>query len=226
VKALKYSRYDINGYHFRMAKVEASHPLAATTNSGVVTSGEDATGHIADYYGILQNIVEYTFGGAKELRVVFCQCDWFDPINDTRVDDFGMVEVKHESCYSGRNLLLAHQVQQVYYLSYPHPSLKKWWVPYKVNPEMHTYRYVEYIERHEDEDIYQEEIEVPQNFMISDEVGLTELATGDTELLDEEAGPSKNAFKNQSVFLKDKKDLNDLMHVSWKQILMLMTFVM
>jgi hypothetical protein len=100
--------------------------LAATTNSEVVTSGEDATGHLTDYYDILQNIVEYMFSGAKELRVVFFQCDWFDPINDTRVDDFGMVEVKHESHYSGSNLLLAHQVQQVYYLSYAHSSLKNW----------------------------------------------------------------------------------------------------
>jgi hypothetical protein len=40
---------------------------------------------------------------------VFFQCDWFDPINDTRVDDFDMVEVKYESCYSGSNLLLTHQ---------------------------------------------------------------------------------------------------------------------
>jgi hypothetical protein len=38
--------------------LEASHPLAATTNSGVVTSGEDATDHVTDYYDILQNIVE------------------------------------------------------------------------------------------------------------------------------------------------------------------------
>jgi hypothetical protein len=87
-----------------------SHPLAATTNNRVVTSGEDITGHITNYYDILQNIIEYTFGGAKELRVVFFQCDWFDPINDTRVDDFGVVEVKHELHYSGINLLLAHQV--------------------------------------------------------------------------------------------------------------------
>jgi hypothetical protein len=27
------------------------------------------------------------------------------------VDDFGMVEVKHESCYSENNLLFAHQTQ-------------------------------------------------------------------------------------------------------------------
>jgi hypothetical protein len=75
----------------------------------------------------------------------------------------------------------------VYYLSYPHPRLKNWWAVYKVNPEMHTCRYDECIERHEDDDIYQEEIEIHQNFMISDGVDLTELATGDTELLDEEA---------------------------------------
>jgi hypothetical protein len=74
-----------------------------------------------------------------------------------------------------------------------------------------------------DDDIYQEEIEVDQNFKVSDGTCLTELDTGDVELLDEEADPSKkriqkskhpNAFKNQSVFLKDKKDVNDLMHVS------------
>jgi hypothetical protein len=54
-----------------MVKLEASHPLAATTNSGVVTSGEDATGHVTNYCGILQNIIEYTFSGTKELKVVF-----------------------------------------------------------------------------------------------------------------------------------------------------------
>jgi hypothetical protein len=52
-------------------KLEASHPLAAITNNRLVTSGEDATGHINNYYSILQNIVEYTFIGAKELKVVF-----------------------------------------------------------------------------------------------------------------------------------------------------------
>jgi hypothetical protein len=51
------SHYDINGYHFWTAKLEASRPLTATTNSGVVTRGENATDHVIDYYDILQNIV-------------------------------------------------------------------------------------------------------------------------------------------------------------------------
>jgi hypothetical protein len=66
VKALEYSRYDINEYHFWTEKLEASHPLATTTNSGVVISEKDATRHVTDYYDILQNIFEYTFSGARD----------------------------------------------------------------------------------------------------------------------------------------------------------------
>jgi hypothetical protein len=111
VKALEYSRYDINGYRFQTAKLEARRSLVATTNSGVVARDKDASGVTADYYGILQKIIEYTFGGTKELKVVFFQCDWFDLVNGTRVDAFGMVERKHELRYSGSNLLFAHQAR-------------------------------------------------------------------------------------------------------------------
>jgi hypothetical protein len=52
-------------------KLEASRALAAATNNGLVTNSEDATSHVTNYYGILQNIVEYMFSGAKELKVVF-----------------------------------------------------------------------------------------------------------------------------------------------------------
>jgi hypothetical protein len=53
VKILEYSRYDINRYHFRTVKLEVSHPLAATTNNRVVTSSEDATGHVTNYCVVL-----------------------------------------------------------------------------------------------------------------------------------------------------------------------------
>jgi hypothetical protein len=111
VKALEYDLYDIKGYRFWMAKLEVSRPLAGTTNSEVVANGEDASGLATNYYGVLQKIIEYTFGGTKELKVVFFECDWFDPINGTRVDNFGMVEVKHKSRYLGNKLLFAHQAQ-------------------------------------------------------------------------------------------------------------------
>jgi hypothetical protein len=90
----------------------------------------------------------------------------------------------------------------VYYLSYPHPSLKNWWLVYKVDPKMHTHQFNEYVEGHEDDDIYQEEIEVDHNFMVSDREGLVELDTCDIELLDEEAGPSNKRLQKSKRLLE------------------------
>jgi hypothetical protein len=175
------------------------------------------------YYGVLQKIIEYTFSGNKELKVIFFECDWFDPVNGTRVDDFGMVEVKYELCYSGNNLLFAHQAHQVYYLSYPHESMKHWWVVSKVNPKMDTHRYDAYMERHDNDDIihvYQEENEGDQGlcFTISNGTGLVELATHDVELMEDEPSIQRIAFGNQNDSLKTKNDMINLMHVSLKQI--------
>jgi hypothetical protein len=75
VKAFEYGHYDINGYWFQMAKLEMNHPLAGTTNNRVVANGKDASRLAAEYYGILPQIIEYTFGSAKELKVVFFECD-------------------------------------------------------------------------------------------------------------------------------------------------------
>jgi hypothetical protein len=75
-----------------------------------------------------------------------------------------------------------------------HKSMKKWWVVYKVNPEMDTRQYDAYVERHNDDDgvhVYQEEIEGQQCFTVSDGGGLAELTTHDIELMEEESCPSK-----------------------------------
>jgi ketosteroid isomerase-like protein len=55
------------------------------------------------------------------------------------------------------------------------------------------------LERNEEDDVYQEEIKEHKNFMVSDGARLTELATRDVELMEEEQGPSKNIFKNHKV---------------------------
>jgi hypothetical protein len=76
-------------------------------------------------------------------------------------------------------------------------------VVYKVNPEIHTRRYDEYMERNEKDDVYQEEIEEHKNFMVSDGARLIELATRDIELMEEEQGPSKKHFqKSQGPLMK------------------------
>jgi hypothetical protein len=54
------------------------------------------------------------------------------------------------------------------------------------------------VERHEDDDvidIYQEEIKRHQSFMISDGAGLTEVATRDMELMEQELRHSKKRLQ-------------------------------
>jgi hypothetical protein len=79
-------------------------------------------------------------------------------------------------------------------------------VVYKVNPKIHTCRYDDHIEIHEDDDIYQEEIEGHQSLTVSDEAGLTELATGDAKLLEEVSCPSKKCIqKSKRLFERKEK---------------------
>jgi len=222
LKGREFNRYDINGYRFRTTSLEVNRPLAATSNSGVLLTAAEGSGEVNNYYGVLQKIIEYTFGGPKELKLVFFDCQWFDPKSGTRVDDFGMVDVNHNSRYTAHNnnVVLAHQVEQVYYLSYPHPSLKNWWVVYKVNREVHPQRFDEYVENHEDDDdvgVYQEEVddeyvENHENFRISSGTGLAEIASGTLELMSEEqeVGPSrKRTRQSQRIIEKQQRIIEE-----------------
>lgn len=178
VTAKSYGRYDVNGFRFRSTNFEASHPLAATTNTGVVTRAIDAQGHETKYYGIIKNIIEYSFAGNKKLKAVFFDCDWFDPKHGTRENQFGMVEVKHAERLRGcDNFILAHQVEQVYYMSYPCEKLSAWWVVYKVNPRerLHTPGDVAYqLEVGEVDEVYQDD-ELLSSFNIDPDSALDSL---------------------------------------------------
>jgi hypothetical protein len=107
VTAKSYGRYDVNGFHFRSTIFEASRLLAATTNTGVVLRSVDAQGHESKYHGVIKNIIEYNFATNNNLKIVFFNCDWFDPNHGTRENQFGMVEVKpHISCVVATHLSL------------------------------------------------------------------------------------------------------------------------
>jgi hypothetical protein len=135
IVAKSYDRYNVNGFRFRSTIFEASHPLAATTNTGVVTSAVDAEGHGSMYYRIIKNIIEYNFAGNKNLKIVFFDCNWFDPNQGIRENEFGVVEVKHVHQLRGCDpFVLPHPVEQVYYKPYPCKKLSAWWVVYRVNP--------------------------------------------------------------------------------------------
>jgi hypothetical protein len=115
--------------------------LAVTTNIGVVTRTVDAEGHEPKYYGIIKNIIKYNFARNKNIKIVFFDCDWFDPNHGTLENEFGMVEVKHaHRLYGGDPFVHAHHVKQVYYMLYPCEKLSAWWVVYRVTPHerLHT----------------------------------------------------------------------------------------
>ena len=167
-----YGRYDINGFRFFSTIFEDARPLAATCNTWVVVRAVDDEGRETNYYGVIKDILEITFGGNKDLRVVFFNCDWFDPNRGTRENPYGMVEIKHEERVRGHdNFVLAFQCEQVYYMTYPCPSLSAWWVVYKVNPRerLHIPGDDSYTECHvQDEESYQivQEDELPSSFNV------------------------------------------------------------
>ena len=92
-----------------------------------------------------------------------------------------MVEVKHEERLCGcDNFILAHQVEQVYYMSYPCEKLSAWWVVYKVNPRerLHTPGDAGYhenqLEAGEVDEVYQDD-ELPCSFNIDPDSALDSL---------------------------------------------------
>jgi hypothetical protein len=176
-----YGRYDVNKFRFRSIIFEASRSLAATTNTWVVTRVVDAEGHESKYYGIIKSIIDYNFTGNKKLKIVFFDCDWFDPNQGTRENEFGMVEVKHVHQLRGWDpFVLAHQVEQVYYMSYPCEKLSAWWVLYRVNPHkrLHTPADSGYhknqVPAGEVDEVYQDD-ELPCSFNIDLELALNSL---------------------------------------------------
>jgi hypothetical protein len=77
------------------------------------------------------------FARNKNRKIVFFDCDWFDPNHCTQENKFLIVEVKHAHRLRGCDpFVLAHQVKQVYYMSYPCEKLSAWWVVYRVR--LHT----------------------------------------------------------------------------------------
>jgi hypothetical protein len=109
---------------------------------------------------------------------VFFDCDWFDPYHGTQENNFGMVEVKHTRRLHGCDpFVLAHQVEQVYYMWYPCEKLSAWWVVYRVNPHewLHTPDDSGYHENQvsdgEVDDVYQDD-EFPCSFNINPDLAL------------------------------------------------------
>ena len=123
-----YGCYDVNGYRFRSEKHENARPGLTTINSGVCVTSYDEAGNNHEYFGVIEDIIKIEWEGSMKLELVLFYCRWFDPTPNglRRTPDLGLVEVKHSLRLSNFDpFVMASQVSQVYYLSYP--CLSPWW---------------------------------------------------------------------------------------------------
>lgn len=71
-----YSGYIVNGFKFQ---THSACSGKSTTNSGVCVKGTSLGEGEADFYGILNEIVEIEYPNMPIKRVVLFTCEWFDP---------------------------------------------------------------------------------------------------------------------------------------------------
>ena len=134
-----YGCYDVNGYRFRSEKYERGRPGLTTINTGVCVTSYDENNNALEYYGVIEDIIKIEWEGSLKLELVLFYCRWFDPTPNglRRTEDLGLVEIKHAlRLKSFDPFVMASQVTQVYYLSYPckDKDLSPWWVVYQVAP--------------------------------------------------------------------------------------------
>jgi hypothetical protein len=87
--------------------------------------------------------------------------------------------------YRDDTFVLAHQVKQVYYLSYPCQKLSTWWVVHKVNPREWLYTlgdagYCDTLTLDDDVDEVCQEEELPPSFIVDPGARLDDLV-GDVD---------------------------------------------
>ncbi|XP_021728483.1 uncharacterized protein LOC110695577 [Chenopodium quinoa] len=127
----KFNHYHINGYHFHTY----SHGKnKSTMNYGICVKSVQGS----DYYGILQEIIELTYVGArKRYTTVLFKCEWFDVGPGIRIHDkYNLVEVNHSKRYPKYDpFVLAYQAEQVYYAPCPSSSSNErnqWWFVFNI----------------------------------------------------------------------------------------------
>ncbi|XP_074301461.1 uncharacterized protein LOC141632851 [Silene latifolia] len=147
-----WNRYSINGYNFRTFN-HKTDVEKSTINNGVCVSSIEG----ANYYGILDEVIELSYAGANGLyKTILFKCDWMD--NSCRGmnvhKDYKLVEVHRNRKYPVYDpFVLAYQVEQVYYAPYPNTKKDRdqWSVVFKTKARSK-------IEAPIDEVVFQEEI--------------------------------------------------------------------
>jgi len=108
--------YDVNGYRFRTRKYEENRGNLKTMCYGVRMPGTDGK----EYYGIVKEIYELSFGGDQGFKPVVFKCHCSDPDVTRKDPTIGQVNVRQDSKYEGKDVYIVanRDTTQVYYFSW------------------------------------------------------------------------------------------------------------
>ncbi|VFQ69349.1 unnamed protein product [Cuscuta campestris] len=122
LRARSYSGCFSNGFRFHTHSYGKTKSVA---NWGILAKGDQV-----DYYGKIDDIVELTYlGKERNYSITLFKGTWFDPTYGVRYNKAsGVTDVKWNSRLNPPDepFLLASLAQQVFYLEYPHSSLRSW----------------------------------------------------------------------------------------------------
>ncbi|CAA7018781.1 unnamed protein product [Microthlaspi erraticum] len=124
-----YPRYCTRGFAFQIFRERSTR---STSDFGISSRSGDII-----YYGVLREILEVQFPGLLNLRCIVFNCDWYDPVNGLRHDEFGVTSVHcRKRLRKYDPFILALQADQVCYIPYPRVKRKQdpWITVTSVNP--------------------------------------------------------------------------------------------
>jgi hypothetical protein len=105
VRVKSFTGYDVNGYRFHTTRYEENWATQKTTNSRVCVPSTDSL----DYHGRVEEIYELEFDGDKPLKPVMFKCHWFNPRETRWTPHLGLVEIREESIYQGKDVYIVAQ---------------------------------------------------------------------------------------------------------------------
>nr|GEY43959.1 hypothetical protein [Tanacetum cinerariifolium] len=105
--------YCVNGFNFHTMHHNFGQK---TSNTDLCIVGEEG-----DYYGQLNDVIELEYMNCS--KVVLFKFEWFDPVKHRGWkihNEFGLVDINHKKKLRNYDpFIMAHQAQQVYFISYP-----------------------------------------------------------------------------------------------------------
>lgn len=113
-----YSEYMVNGFRFHTFEHAQDK---ATMNCGVCVRSSCYNDTEYDFFGVLEEILEFQYCNLPNMYVTLFKCRWVDPMTGQQTHPkYGIIDVNLSRIYkTDEPFVLAQQAIQVYYVGYP-----------------------------------------------------------------------------------------------------------